>query len=146
MPKTACPLCTVSTDCVLWSDPACLVILATAPGIGDVCQVVWRHHVPEMTDLTAADRAHVMAVVYAVEEALRVLVTPAKINLASLGNVVPHLHWHVIPRYPDDAFFPDPIWASARRTAVARAALPAAAIGAHVARHLAAGMPAPAGR
>lgn len=142
MPTTDCPLCTVSTDCVLWADAACFVLLATAPGIGDLCQVVWRHHVSEMTDLKAADRTHVMAVVYAVEEALRALVAPTKINLASLGNVVPHLHWHVIPRYLDDAFFPDPIWARARRTASARAALPAAAIGAHVTRHLAAGTPA----
>jgi len=40
---------------------------------------------------------------------------PTKINLASLGNVVPHLHWHVIPRWADDTHFPDPIWAPARR-------------------------------
>jgi diadenosine tetraphosphate (Ap4A) HIT family hydrolase len=35
---------------------------------------------------------------------------PDKINLASFGNVVPHLHWHVIPRFEDDAHFPAPIW------------------------------------
>jgi diadenosine tetraphosphate (Ap4A) HIT family hydrolase len=40
---------------------------------------------------------------------------PDKINLASLGNVVPHLHWHVIPRFADDAHFPSPIWASPQR-------------------------------
>jgi diadenosine tetraphosphate (Ap4A) HIT family hydrolase len=35
--------------------------------------------------------------------------------VASLGNVVPHLHWHVIPRYADDAHFPAPVWAQAVR-------------------------------
>jgi diadenosine tetraphosphate (Ap4A) HIT family hydrolase len=35
---------------------------------------------------------------------------PDKINLASLGNVVPHLHWHVIPRFADDPHFPNPVW------------------------------------
>jgi diadenosine tetraphosphate (Ap4A) HIT family hydrolase len=40
---------------------------------------------------------------------------PDKINLASLGNVVPHLHWHVIPRFADDAHFPSPVWAQAQR-------------------------------
>jgi diadenosine tetraphosphate (Ap4A) HIT family hydrolase len=35
---------------------------------------------------------------------------PDKINLASLGNVVPHLHWHVIPRFVDDPHFPNPVW------------------------------------
>jgi diadenosine tetraphosphate (Ap4A) HIT family hydrolase len=36
-------------------------------------------------------------------------------NLASLGNQVPHLHWHVIPRFEDDAHFPDPVWAVRKR-------------------------------
>jgi diadenosine tetraphosphate (Ap4A) HIT family hydrolase len=40
---------------------------------------------------------------------------PEKINLASLGNQVPHLHWHVIARFSDDAHFPGPIWASPQR-------------------------------
>jgi diadenosine tetraphosphate (Ap4A) HIT family hydrolase len=37
------------------------------------------------------------------------------VNLAALGNQVPHLHWHIIPRFADDAHFPDPVWAVARR-------------------------------
>ena len=40
---------------------------------------------------------------------------PTKINLASLGNVVPHVHWHIIPRWTHDSHFPDPIWAHAKR-------------------------------
>ena len=50
-----------------------------------------------------------------VEAAVREIVQPDKINLASLGNVVPHLHWHVIPRWQDDVNFPDVIWAAPRR-------------------------------
>ena len=42
-----------------------------------------------------------------------------QVNVASLGNVVPHLHWHVIPRYADDAHFPAPVWAQAVREAPA---------------------------
>ena len=56
-----------------------------------------------------------MAVVVAVELALREQVQPSKINLAALGNMVPHLHWHIIPRYADDAHFPAPVWAAAQR-------------------------------
>jgi diadenosine tetraphosphate (Ap4A) HIT family hydrolase len=58
-----------------------------------------------------------MAVVFATEEILRETLQPAKINLASLGNQVPHLHWHIIPRFTDDAHFPDPVWAARKRSA-----------------------------
>jgi diadenosine tetraphosphate (Ap4A) HIT family hydrolase len=64
-----------------------------------------------MSDLPAPERHHLMRVVFAAEVAVRKLVAPDKINLASLGNVVPHLHWHVIPRWTDDSHFPAPIWA-----------------------------------
>ena len=47
---------------------------------------------------------------------MREVMQPYKINVASLGTVVPHLHWHVIPRFEDDAHFPNPIWGEIRRT------------------------------
>ena len=50
-----------------------------------------------------------MNVVYAVEGLLRDSLQPDKINLASFGNVVPHLHWHVIPRFADDPHFPNAV-------------------------------------
>ena len=46
---------------------------------------------------------------------LRSLLAPTKVNLASLGNVVPHLHWHVIARFEGDSHFPAPVWAAAQR-------------------------------
>ena len=64
----------------------------------------------EMTDLSAPERARLMEAVFATEAALREVLAPEKINLASLGNIVPQLHWHVIPRYRDDAHFPKTIW------------------------------------
>jgi len=67
-----------------------------------------------MSDLGGADRRHMMALVFATESALRRLYAPEKINLASLGNLVPHLHWHVIPRFIDDPHFPAPIWSGAK--------------------------------
>lgn len=60
-----------------------------------------------------------MSAVFRVEAALRAVLKPDKINLASLGNMVPHVHWHVIPRFVDDRHFPDAIWASPRRAASA---------------------------
>ena len=51
-----------------------------------------------------------MTVVFIVEQAIRELFKPDKINLASFGNMVPHVHWHIIPRWQDDRHFPEPIW------------------------------------
>ena len=79
------------------------------------CRVIWHTHVREMTDLSLADRTELMNVIWHVEAAIREIMQPEKINLASLGNMVPHLHWHIIPRFTDDAQFPAPIWAEAKR-------------------------------
>jgi diadenosine tetraphosphate (Ap4A) HIT family hydrolase len=79
------------------------------------CRVIWQAHVPEMSDLATSERRHLMNVVFACELALRETLRPDKINLASLGNVVPHLHWHVIPRWRGDSRFPEPVWGPPQR-------------------------------
>lgn len=121
---SACELCDTPGGEILWQDERCRVVRvggaegAAFPGF---CRVIWQAHVREMSDLPAAERHHLLDVVYAVEAALRTLLRPDKINLASLGNVVPHLHWHVIPRWADDSHFPAPIWAVAVRAVPQRA-------------------------
>ena len=111
-----CELCSRTGGELLWRDERCRVIHAAEPGYPGFCRVVWEAHVKEMTDLSDSDRAHLMEVVFAVESVLRELLQPAKINLASLGNHVPHLHWHVIPRFADDPHFPHPVWAATQRS------------------------------
>jgi diadenosine tetraphosphate (Ap4A) HIT family hydrolase len=112
---SACPLCQAENEHVLWRDATLRVILVEDPSYPAYCRVILNRHVKEMTDLPAEERLHVMQAVFAVEIALRDLLDPDKINLASLGNQVPHLHWHVIPRFGDDAHFPDPVWAARQR-------------------------------
>jgi diadenosine tetraphosphate (Ap4A) HIT family hydrolase len=112
---TACPLCTPQDEQVLWRDATLRVILAADRDYPAFCRVILNRHVREMTDLPCDERARFMQAVFAVETALRDLLRPTKINLASFGNQVPHLHWHVIPRFEDDRHFPDPVWAAAQR-------------------------------
>lgn len=112
-----CPLCEPEAERVVWRGDFCRVITVPQPGYAGFCRVVWHRHVREMTDLTPSERDHFMGVVWAVEAAQREVLKPIKINLASLGNQVPHLHWHVIPRYVDDPHFPDAVWAPPRRNA-----------------------------
>jgi diadenosine tetraphosphate (Ap4A) HIT family hydrolase len=111
-----CPLCKSPGGEVLWQDDFCRIVLVTdTPDYPGFCRVILNHHVKEMTDLAPQDRTRLMAAVWRAEQAVRSVLHPDKINVASLGNVVPHLHWHVIPRFLNDRHFPDPIWGKARR-------------------------------
>jgi diadenosine tetraphosphate (Ap4A) HIT family hydrolase len=131
-----CALCRSPGGEIVWEDGLCRVVRvegAEAAAFPGYCRVVWRAHVAEMTDLDPGSRRHLMNVVYAVEAALRSLLAPDKINLAALGNMVPHLHWHVIPRWRDDSHFPAAIWADAQKSAVAtRQAPPTKALAAAI--------------
>jgi diadenosine tetraphosphate (Ap4A) HIT family hydrolase len=138
---TACIFCEGDGGTVLWRDARCRVVLTAEPFAG-FCRVIWNEHVREMTDLVPADRSRCMEAVFAVETALRRHLTPDKVNLASLGNLVPHVHWHVIPRFAGDSHFPQPVWGTRQRDASPRA-LPAG-FAALVAGELALALGAPA--
>ena len=107
---------------LIWQGDECRVILMNDPDLPGFCRVIWNDHVAEMSDLTYGEREHLMTLVFAVEEAIRHVMHPDKVNLAALGNMVPHIHWHVIPRYKNDAFFPGSAW-SARIQAVPKSSL-----------------------
>ena len=97
---------------LIWRGDDCRVILINDPDLPGFCRVIWNRHVAEMTDLTHGERDHLMNLVFAVEEAIREVMHPDKVNIAALGNMVPHIHWHVIPRFKDDAFFPGSSWST----------------------------------
>ena len=116
----ACELCDSAGGDTLWQDELCRVVLVEDRDYPGFCRVILNRHVSEMTDLDAVARQRLMRVVFATEQALRELMQPVKINLASLGNKVAHLHWHVIARFADDKHFPDSVWSEARRPGVPR--------------------------
>ena len=127
----ACPLCATAGGTLVWQGAHLRVIRADEAGFPAFYRVVWQGHVAEFSDLSPAERQHCMDAVVVVESALREFLQPTKINLAALGNVVPHLHWHVIARFQGDSHFPAPVWAAAVRDRVpahedaVRAKLPA---------------------
>lgn len=114
-----CELCDGDGGEVIWRDGQCRVVQVTEPGYPGFCRAIWNAHVAEMTDLNEAERTGFMRVVFTVEATLRELLQPDKVNLASLGNFTPHLHWHVIPRFRGDPHFPNPIWGTPVRSASA---------------------------
>lgn len=106
-----CPICQAENeDVLLQTDHLRVIAVHDEPDVPAFCRVIWQAHVAEMTDLQPAQRHELMETVYRVEAAMRQVLRPVKINLASLGNKVPHLHWHVIARFDTDAHFPAPVW------------------------------------
>jgi len=119
----SCELCAQPGGAILWQSAACRVIRVDDPHYPGFCRVIWNEHVREMTDLDPAARIDLMRVVFAVEAVVRQLFSPHKINLASFGNMVPHVHWHIIPRWQDDRHFPEPVWGKVQREGVVARAL-----------------------
>jgi diadenosine tetraphosphate (Ap4A) HIT family hydrolase len=112
---TGCELCATEGGDVLLRHKKLRVVLVEDAHYLGFCRVVWNAHVREMTDLGRADRELFMDWVFQTEAALRGVLKPDKMNIASLGNQTPHLHWHVIPRFVTDRHFPKPVWAEAQR-------------------------------
>lgn len=112
---SACEFCESPGGAVLWRNALCRVVRVDEPDYPGFCRVILNRHAREMTDLAPGERDALMAVVWAVEQAVRETMGPDKMNLASLGNMTPHVHWHVIPRFADDRHFPGPVWAAPKR-------------------------------
>lgn len=116
MKVAGCALCDAPGGRVVVRAPSWRVIHAEEAGFPAFYRVVWDDHVREYSQLPTAGRHECIDVVATVEQCLLRHLSPAKVNLATLGNVVPHLHWHVIARFDWDSHFPGPVWAAARRT------------------------------
>ena len=129
-----CPLCTGVSGRVVWHAAAWRVVHADSADEADFpafYRLVCNAHHAEWTDLPEPVQQEGMALLACIETVMRQHLAPHKVNLASLGNMVPHLHWHIVGRYDWDTHFPSPIWATPRRPADAtsiaalRARLPA---------------------
>ena len=111
MEQNHCPLCqSPEPSQLIWEGQDIRIIFANESLYPGFIRVIWKKHMAEMTQLSSAERHILMEMVYLVEEVVRGVMQPKKINLAALGNMVPHIHWHVIPRYDDDATFPGSVW------------------------------------
>ncbi len=110
---TDCPMCRK------WDDDAdlriaeleqCYVLLNRDQFFPGYTFVFAKEHVTELFHLDQATRAAVMEEVTAVAATLYNVFRPDKINYELLGNMVPHMHWHLVPRSAGDPLWPRPIW------------------------------------
>lgn len=111
-----CELCKSEGGRLVVANEWLRVTLVDEPNYPGYVRVIWNNHVREMSELRSEERERLMKTVFAVESAQRTVLNPLKVNLASLGNLTPHLHWHVIARFADDLHFPQPVWGTPQRT------------------------------
>ena len=115
MTSAACPLCEGDGGLLVFRNDDLRIIQASEAGFPAFYRVVWNRHVAEFSDLSGPERQVCMHAVAKVEQVLRSELQPVKINLAALGNMVPHLHWHVVARFDWDSHFPAPVWSTPQR-------------------------------
>lgn len=110
---TTCPMCTKWLDepdmRIAGLEHTC-VLLNRDQFFAGYTFVFTREHVTELFHLEQPVRSRVMEEVNAVASALFSAFHPAKINYELLGNMVPHMHWHLVPRFTADPLWPRPIW------------------------------------
>lgn len=112
-PVPGCSMCTK------WQDDAdlritelddCYVVLNRDQFFPGYSFVLAKAHVTELFHLDVATRQGIIEEVNRVAAALHRVFKPTKINYELLGNMVPHMHWHLVPRFSDDPLWPKPIW------------------------------------
>jgi len=69
----------------------------------------------ELTDVPKALRQSLYEVMEIIEEEMLSYYKPEKINIAAFGNYLPHVHIHVMARYKEDSYFPEPMWGVKQR-------------------------------
>lgn len=69
----------------------------------------------EFSECSSEEKNEIFRVLDIVEKAMLSYYNPIKINIASFGNMLPHVHWHIMARFENDSYFPEPMWGTKRR-------------------------------
>lgn len=117
MNPSDCPLCRQLEQAKAGAHPLHIadlkrtsVFLSENQGLQGWCVLVLRQHIEHMSDLSLDEQMSLFREVALVASAIRARFAPVRINYECLGNVVPHVHWHLIPRYGNDPDPKSPVW------------------------------------
>lgn len=127
MSDAACPFCVklaaLPTEEVVWRFRHSVAFLGTWQFYHGYCVLASRQHVRELSELADDVRRAYLEEMCLLAKAIESAFRPHKLNYELLGNQVPHPHWHLFPRYADDADRLSPVWlalATAEREESAR--------------------------
>jgi len=108
-----CPLCNPENENIIYKDDFLRVILVDEiPGF---VRVIMNRHIKEFSELDDEEAIKVISLIKRLEKGILKALNPDKINIASLGNMVPHLHIHIIPRYINDPWWPGSTFCEKKR-------------------------------
>jgi diadenosine tetraphosphate (Ap4A) HIT family hydrolase len=117
-----CPFCRKlsgaepwSAEEVVWQFPHSVAILGSWQFYHGYCLLIARRHAAELSQLDDAERHAYLQEMCTLARALENAFRPRKLNYELLGNQVPHLHWHLFPRYAADPDHLKPVWVALDR-------------------------------
>jgi diadenosine tetraphosphate (Ap4A) HIT family hydrolase len=117
MPDSECPFCLKLTSLaelseseVVWQFPYSVALLGPWQFYQGYCILVARRHISELFHLTEEERQGYLDEMCTLAKTIAECFQPQKMNYELLGNQVPHLHWHLFPRYPNDPNAVQPVW------------------------------------
>jgi diadenosine tetraphosphate (Ap4A) HIT family hydrolase len=112
-----CPFCRklanleeLPAEEVVWAFPHSVALLGPWQFYRGYCVLVSRRHATELSGLAATERQAFLDEMCSLARAIEVGFRPHKLNYELLGNQVPHLHWHLFPRYASDPDRLRPVW------------------------------------
>lgn len=112
-----CPLCERNLACANKTYPYLIhefkhsyFVLGEHQFYKGYCLLISKEHHKEMTDLSAPTQIEFFQEMMQVSRIIQEQFAPDKLNTCSLGNIVPHIHWHFFPRYHSDSLFKNPPW------------------------------------
>lgn len=73
------------------------------------------HPYQEMSQVPREIRGEIYALLDIIEKEMIAYYSPSKINIASFGNYLPHVHWHIMARFEQDSYYPEPMWGEKQR-------------------------------
>lgn len=78
-------------------------------------KIFTQHPYHEMSDVPTHIRLEIYNLLDLIEREMISYYQPDKINVASFGNYLPHVHWHIMARFKNDSYFPEPMWGKEQR-------------------------------
>ena len=78
-------------------------------------KIFTQHPYKEMSEVPGMIKFEIYDLLDTIEKEMLSYYSPKKINIASFGNYVPHVHWHIMARFEEDSYFPEPMWGTKQR-------------------------------